>query len=70
MIRLAHWPGGEAGWRRPQGRTTLALDTISGSAAARLYERAGWEKVGDIPAYALMPGGKMAPTTVYTKRLS
>ena len=53
-----------------QGRTTLVLDTISGSAAARLYERAGWEKVGDIPAYALMPGGKMAPTTVYTKRLS
>jgi hypothetical protein len=48
----------------------LALDTISGSAAARLYERAGWEKVVDIPAYALMPGGKMAPTTVYTKRLS
>ena len=53
-----------------QGRTTLVLDTISGSAAARLYERAGWEKVGDIPAYALMPDGEMAPTTVYTKRLS
>ena len=46
-----------------QGRTTLVLDTISGSAAARLYERAGWEKVGDIPAYALMPDGEMAPTT-------
>jgi hypothetical protein len=46
------------------------LDTISGSAAARLYERSGWEKVGDIPAYALMPDGEMAPTTVYTKRLS
>ena len=53
-----------------QGRTTLVLDTISGSAAARLYERAGWEKVGDIPAYALMPDGKMAPTTFYTKRLA
>jgi GNAT superfamily N-acetyltransferase len=53
-----------------QGRTTLVLDTISGSTAARLYERAGWEKVGDIPAYALMPDGEMAPTTVYTKRLS
>jgi len=53
-----------------QGRTTLVLDTISGSVAARLYERAGWEKVGDIPAYALMPDGEVAPTTVYTKRLA
>lgn len=51
------------------GRTTLVLDTISGSAAARLYERGGWEKVGDIPAYALMPDGTMAPTTIYTKQL-
>jgi GNAT superfamily N-acetyltransferase len=50
-------------------RTTLVLDTISGSAAARLYERAGWQKVGDIPAYALMPDGAMAPTTFYCKRL-
>jgi 4-amino-4-deoxy-L-arabinose transferase-like glycosyltransferase len=53
-----------------QGRTTLVLETISGSAAARLYERAGWEKVGDIPAYALMPDGEVAPTTFYTKRLA
>ena len=55
---------------RTQGRTTLVLDTISGSTAARLYERAGWMKVGDIPAYALMPDGAMAPTTVYTRRLA
>lgn len=47
-----------------RGRSTLVLDTISGSAAARLYERSSWEKVGDIPAYALMPEGEMAPTTV------
>ena len=52
------------------GCTTLVLDTISGSNAARLYERFGWKKVGDIPAYALMPDGEMAPTTVYTKRLT
>jgi GNAT superfamily N-acetyltransferase len=54
---------------RERGRTTLVLDTISGSAAARLYARAGWQKVGEIPAYALMPDGAMAPTTFYTKRL-
>ena len=52
------------------GCTTLVLDTISGSAATHLYERGGWEKVGEIPAYALMPDGAMAPTTVYTKRLA
>jgi|GEM_PF-5871467 hypothetical protein len=68
---LAWWRGRLAAAQgEAQGRTTLALATISGSAAARLYERAGWEKVGDIPAYALMPGGKMAPAAVYTKRLS
>jgi GNAT superfamily N-acetyltransferase len=54
---------------RQLGRTTLVLDTVSGSAAARLYERGGWHKVGEIPAYALMPDGTMAPTTYYTKRL-
>ncbi|OYQ25022.1 GNAT family N-acetyltransferase [Sandarakinorhabdus cyanobacteriorum] len=54
---------------RRMGRTTLVLDTISGSAAARLYERGGWERVGEIPAYALMPDGAMAPTTYYSKRL-
>ncbi len=54
---------------RRHGRTTLVLDTISGSAAARLYERGGWDRVGEIPAYALMPDGMMAPTMFYTKRL-
>jgi GNAT superfamily N-acetyltransferase len=54
---------------RALGRTTLVLDTISGSAAARLYEGSGWHKVGEIPAYALMPDGAMAPTTFYTRRL-
>jgi GNAT superfamily N-acetyltransferase len=51
-------------------RTTLVLDTITGSAAARLYERGGWDRVGEIAAYALMPEGAMASTTVYTKRLA
>lgn len=55
---------------RDLGRTTLVLDTITGSTAARLYERCGWKRVGEIPAYALMPDGAMAPTTVYTKILA
>jgi ribosomal protein S18 acetylase RimI-like enzyme len=52
-----------------RGRTTLVLDTISGSGAARLYERAGWQRIGEIAAYALMPDGTMAPTTVYARHL-
>jgi GNAT superfamily N-acetyltransferase len=52
------------------GRTTLVLDTISGSTAARLYERGGWQRVGEIRDYALMPDGAMAPTTVYAKILA
>jgi predicted GNAT family acetyltransferase len=51
------------------GRTTLVLDTISNSAAARLYARCGWERIGEIRDYALMPDGAMAPTTVYSKHL-
>lgn len=52
-----------------RGRTTLVLDTISVSDAARLYERGGWQRIGEIAAYALMPDGVMAPTTVYARHL-
>ncbi len=55
---------------RALGRTTLVLDTITGSAAARLYERRGWHRIGEIAAYALMPDGAMAPTTVYARYLT
>jgi GNAT superfamily N-acetyltransferase len=54
---------------RALGRTTLVLDTISHSAAARLYERGGWQRIGEISAYALMPDGAMAPTTLYARHL-
>jgi GNAT superfamily N-acetyltransferase len=55
---------------RALGRTTLVLDTITDSAAARLYERSGWHRIGEIAAYALMPDGTMAPTTVYARYLT
>ena len=54
---------------RTETRTMLVLDTISFSDAARLYERCGWTRAGEIPDYALMPAGGLAPTTVYFKRL-
>lgn len=54
---------------RRLNRNLLVLDTISDSAAARLYERCGWACVGSIANYALMPGGGLAPTTIYIRRL-
>lgn len=54
---------------RAAGRRVLVLDTVSGSDAARLYERSGWQRVGEVPEYALWPGGGLCPTTFYFKHL-
>jgi GNAT superfamily N-acetyltransferase len=51
------------------GRTLLVLDAVTGGDAARLYERMGWVRVGDIPGYALMPRGGLCSTTVYYRDL-
>ena len=51
------------------GRTLLVLDAVTGGDAARLYERLGWVRVGDIPDYALFPRGGFCSTTVYYRRL-
>lgn len=50
---------------RECGKTVLVLDAVTGGDAARLYERLGWTRVGDIPRYALMPDGAFCSTTVY-----
>ena len=54
---------------RAEGRTLLVLDTVTGDAAERLYERLGWTKVGVIPGYALYPDGRPCDTTVFWKSL-
>jgi GNAT superfamily N-acetyltransferase len=54
---------------RAAGKTLLVLDTVTGSDAERLYARLGWQRVGVIPAYALMPDGTPCDTTVFFKRL-
>ena len=54
---------------REHGRTTLVLDTASDD-ARRLYERLGWIRVGDIPAYALLPDGTPCATTYYFRELA
>jgi len=51
------------------GRTLLVLDTASAD-AERLYERGGWQRVGTIPKYALMPDGPFCATVVYYKDLT
>ena len=54
---------------RECGRTLLVLDAVTGGDAARLYERLGWQRVGDIPEYALFPKGGFCSTTVYYRNL-
>jgi len=45
------------------------LDSVTGGDAERLYERAGWQRVGVVPKYALMPDGEFCGTTFYCKQL-
>jgi GNAT superfamily N-acetyltransferase len=54
---------------RSEGKTLLVLDTVTGDAAERVYERLGWTKVGVIPGYALYPDGRPCATTVFWKTL-
>lgn len=54
---------------RDCGRTLLVLDAVTHGDAARLYERLGWTRVGDIPGYALWPQGGLCSTTVYYRNL-
>jgi GNAT superfamily N-acetyltransferase len=54
---------------RESGKTLLVLDTVTDSDAARLYERLGWVRVGDIPDYALLPQGGLWSTTVFYRNL-
>nr|WP_231754048.1 GNAT family N-acetyltransferase [Caulifigura coniformis] len=51
------------------GRTLMVLDTVTGSAASRLYERLGWKRAGDIPGFALDPHGGLCSTTFYYRNL-
>lgn len=54
---------------RTEGRSVLVLDTVTGSDAQRLYARAGWQRVGSVPDYALMPDGARCETTFFYKRI-
>ena len=49
-------------------KTLLVLDTASAD-AERLYERCGWQRVGAIPGYALLPQGGYCDTVYFYKTL-
>jgi GNAT superfamily N-acetyltransferase len=53
-----------------RGITLLVLDTVTDSSAYRLYSRLGWQRVGPVPNYALMPDGAPCETTFFYKELS
>jgi GNAT superfamily N-acetyltransferase len=54
---------------KEEGKTVLVLDTVTGGDAERLYERAGWQRAGVVPKFALMPDGEFCATTFFYKHL-
>ncbi len=50
-------------------KTVLVLDTVTGGAGDHLYTQCGWQRVGDVPNYALMPDGAFCSTTYFYKHL-
>lgn len=52
-----------------QGRSTLTLDTETGSEAESLYPALGYIKSGIIENYALTPAGHMISTSIFYKIL-
>ena len=54
---------------RDCGKSLLVLDTAS-SDAERLYVKLGWQRVGVIPGYALLPQGGPCDTTFFYRRLT
>ena len=50
-----------------RGKTLLVLDAVTDGDAYRLYQRLGWQVVGDIPNYALFPDGRPCSTTYMWK---
>lgn len=54
---------------REHGRTTLVLDTQTGSDAERLYRALGWTVAGVVPDYSLLSDGTKGATTYLYKLL-
>jgi GNAT superfamily N-acetyltransferase len=63
LVRAAEHLGREC------GKSLLVLDTVTGGDAERLYARLGWQRVGVIPGYALLPRGGLCDTTYFYRVL-
>jgi GNAT superfamily N-acetyltransferase len=53
---------------RKAGKSLLVLDTASDD-AERLYARMGWQRLGVIPGFALLPQGGLCDTTYFYREL-
>ena len=51
------------------GRPLLTLDTEAGSAGERLYQRLGWTRFGQVPAYATTADGTHRQTCSFFYKL-
>ena len=51
------------------GKSLLVLDAVTNGDAYRLYSRLGWQKVGDVPDFALWPDGGYCSTTYFYRSL-
>jgi GNAT superfamily N-acetyltransferase len=55
---------------RDCGKSLLVLDTVTGGDGERLYAKLGWQRVGSVPHYALMPDGEPCATTYFYRALT
>ena len=53
---------------KARGRTLLVLDTASAE-AERVYRRGGWQRVGVVPDYAMLPAGGFCDTVFFWKKV-
>jgi GNAT superfamily N-acetyltransferase len=51
------------------GKSLLVLDAVTDGDAYRLYSRLGWQRVGDVPDFALWPEGGYCSTTYFFRAL-
>ncbi len=55
---------------RAAGKRLLVLDTETGGVAEELYGQWGWQRVGTIPDFALLPDGRLGATTIFWKAIN
>jgi GNAT superfamily N-acetyltransferase len=56
-------------YARHERFTLLLLDTVKDSAAEKLYVSMGWQRVGEVPKFAMNPDRSLVSTVFYYKAL-